>query len=132
MRIKNEDTYKIMGSGLGLSTVRKLAQLYNGEATVKSEKGAGSIFTVTLRDAMAEEAAVGEGAGAAAGARVDAKPGTAEAPAPTAAATLTTEAAETEPTALGTTHTAALVADRDPLATAGTVITRAPEAEPPA
>ena len=26
VRIKNEDTYKILGSGLGLSTVRKLAQ----------------------------------------------------------------------------------------------------------
>ncbi len=54
VRIKNEDTYKILGSGLGLSTVRKLAQLYNGEAKVKSEKGSGSIFTVTLRDAILE------------------------------------------------------------------------------
>jgi len=51
VRIKNEDTYKILGSGLGLSTVKKLAQLYGGEATVKSEKGVGSIFTVTLQDA---------------------------------------------------------------------------------
>jgi two-component system sensor histidine kinase/response regulator len=54
VRIKNEDTYKIMGSGLGLSTVRKLAQLYDGDATVKSEKGSGSIFTVTLHDAAPE------------------------------------------------------------------------------
>jgi len=53
-RIKNEDTYKILGSGLGLSTVRKLAQLYGGDATVKSERGSGSIFTVTLRDAVPE------------------------------------------------------------------------------
>ncbi len=51
VRIKNEDTYKILGSGLGLSTVRKLAQLYGGDATVKSEKDKGSIFTVTLKDA---------------------------------------------------------------------------------
>jgi two-component system, sensor histidine kinase and response regulator len=51
VRIKNEDTFKILGSGLGLSTVRKLAQMYGGDATVKSEKGKGSIFTVTLRDA---------------------------------------------------------------------------------
>ncbi len=50
-RIKNEETYKILGSGLGLSTVRKLAQLYGGDASVKSEKGEGSVFTVTLRDA---------------------------------------------------------------------------------
>ena len=49
VRIKNEDTYKILGSGLGLSTVRKLAQLYGGDATVKSEKDKGSIFTVTLQ-----------------------------------------------------------------------------------
>ncbi|MFH0916285.1 MAG: ATP-binding protein [bacterium] len=53
VRIKNEDTVKVIGSGLGLSTVRKLAQLYGGDATVKSEKGSGSTFTVTLRDAGA-------------------------------------------------------------------------------
>jgi two-component system sensor histidine kinase/response regulator len=51
VRIKNEDTFKILGSGLGLSTVRKLANLYGGEASVKSEKGVGSTFTVTLKDA---------------------------------------------------------------------------------
>jgi two-component system sensor histidine kinase/response regulator len=51
VRIKNEDTFKILGSGLGLSTVRKLAGLYGGEASVKSEKGVGSTFTVTLKDA---------------------------------------------------------------------------------
>ncbi len=51
MRIKNEETYRILGSGLGLSTVRKLAQLYGGDAVVKSEKGTGSLFTVTLQDA---------------------------------------------------------------------------------
>ncbi len=52
VRIKNEDTFKILGSGLGLSTVRKLAHLYGGEASVKSEKGVGSTFTVTLKDAV--------------------------------------------------------------------------------
>ncbi len=51
VRIRNEETFKILGSGLGLSTVRKLAQLYRGDATVESEKGAGSVFIVTLRDA---------------------------------------------------------------------------------
>jgi signal transduction histidine kinase len=54
VRIKNEDTVKVLGSGLGLSTVRKLAQLYGGEATVQSEKHVGSTFTVTLNDAQAE------------------------------------------------------------------------------
>jgi len=51
VRIKNEDTFKILGSGLGLSTVRKLAGLYGGEASVKSEKGVGSTFAVTLKEA---------------------------------------------------------------------------------
>lgn len=59
-RIKNDDTIKIMGSGLGLSTVRKLAQLYGGEATVKSEKGVGSTFTVTLKDAEVPASAAAE------------------------------------------------------------------------
>ncbi len=64
VRIKNEDTIKILGSGLGLSTVRKLAQLYGGDATVKSEKGTGSIFTVILRDAALPDAAQRAGAAA--------------------------------------------------------------------
>jgi len=49
-RIKNEDTVNILGSGLGLSTVRKLARLYGGDATVVSAPGEGSTFTVTLCD----------------------------------------------------------------------------------
>jgi signal transduction histidine kinase len=53
VRIKNEDTIKILGSGLGLSTVRKLSRLYGGDSVVKSQKGVGSVFTVTLRDADA-------------------------------------------------------------------------------
>lgn len=49
VRIKNSKTRHILGSGLGLSTVRKLAQLYGGDATVASEPGVGSTFTVILR-----------------------------------------------------------------------------------
>jgi two-component system sensor histidine kinase/response regulator len=56
MRIKNEHTVKILGSGLGLSTVRKIANMYDGEAIVKSEPGVGSTFTVTLHDAPASVA----------------------------------------------------------------------------
>ena len=50
-RIKNEQTVKILGSGLGLSTVRKIANMYDGEARVTSEPGVGSAFSVTLHDA---------------------------------------------------------------------------------
>jgi two-component system, sensor histidine kinase and response regulator len=48
VRIKNERTKNILGSGLGLSIVKKLAQLYNGEVSVRSRPGEGSTFTVTL------------------------------------------------------------------------------------
>jgi two-component system sensor histidine kinase/response regulator len=47
-RIKNEKTRHILGSGLGLSTLKKLVTLYNGEVAVKSKPDVGSIFTVTL------------------------------------------------------------------------------------
>jgi signal transduction histidine kinase len=56
-RIKNEHTVNILGSGLGLSTVRKLAGLYGGDAAVHSVPGEGSTFTVTLRDAVETAAA---------------------------------------------------------------------------
>jgi len=49
-RIRNADTRHILGSGLGLSTVKKIAALYGGEASVESRPGEGSTFTVTLRD----------------------------------------------------------------------------------
>jgi signal transduction histidine kinase len=60
MRIKNEHTVKVLGSGLGLSTVRKIANLYEGEASVTSEPGVGSTFTVTLNDAPPDASAAAE------------------------------------------------------------------------
>jgi signal transduction histidine kinase len=48
-RIKNEKTRNILGSGLGLSTVKKLAQLNGGDVSVASAPGKGSVFTVTLK-----------------------------------------------------------------------------------
>ncbi|MBN1918407.1 MAG: response regulator [Verrucomicrobia bacterium] len=48
VRIKNAKTRSILGSGLGLATVRKLARLYNGDAAVTSTPDVGSTFTVTL------------------------------------------------------------------------------------
>ncbi len=47
-RIKNEKTRHILGSGLGLSTLKKLVTLYNGDITVKSQPDVGSTFAVTL------------------------------------------------------------------------------------
>ncbi len=55
VRIRNPRTRDILGSGLGLSTVRKLALLYNGEVAVDSEPDVGSTFTVVLRQPGADE-----------------------------------------------------------------------------
>jgi signal transduction histidine kinase len=55
VRIKNDKTRNVLGSGLGLSTVKKLAMLYGGNATVSSEPDKGSTFTVRLdRNAQTE------------------------------------------------------------------------------
>jgi signal transduction histidine kinase len=48
VRIKNEQTRNIIGSGLGLSTVNKLVQMYDGRINVESEFSKGSTFTVEL------------------------------------------------------------------------------------
>lgn len=55
VRIKNEATRDILGSGLGLSTVKKIAELYGGRATVDSIPGEGSTFTVKLREQTAAD-----------------------------------------------------------------------------
>jgi hypothetical protein len=48
-RIKNEKTRHILGSGLGLSTLKKLVALYDGEITARSQPEVGSTFAVLLR-----------------------------------------------------------------------------------
>ncbi|MFN8211515.1 MAG: hybrid sensor histidine kinase/response regulator [Bacteroidales bacterium] len=48
VRIKSEKTRNITGSGLGLSIVRKVVELYKGTIRVDSKPEAGSTFTVRL------------------------------------------------------------------------------------
>jgi two-component system sensor histidine kinase/response regulator len=54
VRIKNARTRGIEGSGLGLATVKRIAGMYRGEATVSSQVDKGSTFTVTLKAALPE------------------------------------------------------------------------------
>jgi signal transduction histidine kinase len=57
VRIKNSKTRGIEGSGLGLATVKRIAGMYHGSATVSSEPDQGSTFIVTLKAAVPEKTA---------------------------------------------------------------------------
>jgi signal transduction histidine kinase len=48
VRIKSEKTRNITGSGLGLSIVKKIVQLYYGTISVESTPNVGTVFTVRL------------------------------------------------------------------------------------
>lgn len=50
VRIKNKNTRNILGSGLGLSILKRLAELYAGTVNVDSVENQGSTFTLTLTD----------------------------------------------------------------------------------
>jgi hypothetical protein len=47
-RIKNDKTRNISGSGLGLSIVKKVVELYHGVIDVESSPDKGSVFTVLI------------------------------------------------------------------------------------
>jgi len=49
VRIKNEKTAGIEGSGLGLSILKKLASLYDGVIKVESTYGSGTEFKISLK-----------------------------------------------------------------------------------
>ncbi len=49
VRIRNSKTRNILGSGLGLSTVRKITRLYQGDIDVESQNDVGTQFTATLQ-----------------------------------------------------------------------------------
>jgi signal transduction histidine kinase len=48
VRIKNEKTRNISGSGLGLSIVKKVIELYHGTIDVESTPDVGTVFTIRL------------------------------------------------------------------------------------
>ncbi len=51
VRMKNEHTRNIDGSGLGLSILKKVVTLYGGEVKVNSKYGEGTTFELKLKDA---------------------------------------------------------------------------------
>lgn len=55
VRIKNAKTKNILGSGLGLSILKKLTAMYHGDIQVESEPDKGTTFTVTLLDSVPEQ-----------------------------------------------------------------------------
>ncbi len=48
VRIKNQKTKEITGSGLGLSILKRMVELYNGTIELESEPDVGSVFTVRI------------------------------------------------------------------------------------
>jgi signal transduction histidine kinase len=47
-QVNNSITRQNRGSGLGLAITRQLVELMNGQISIESQPGTGSLFTVTL------------------------------------------------------------------------------------
>ncbi len=62
-RVDNDVTHKIEGSGLGLSIVKNLIDLMQGEIIVESEFGKGTTFTVRIPQKILSETPIGAFAG---------------------------------------------------------------------
>lgn len=54
-RETTKDTRNIVGTGLGMSIVKKLVDMMNGTIDVKSELGKGSCFTITIEHQIIDE-----------------------------------------------------------------------------
>lgn len=50
VRFKNDKTRNIEGSGLGLSILKRISLLYEGDVKVESEENKGTTFIMTLKD----------------------------------------------------------------------------------
>jgi signal transduction histidine kinase len=61
VRIKNAKTRNIMGSGLGLSILRRLATMYGGEVMVESQPDVGTTFIVRLPNETPHSLSASEG-----------------------------------------------------------------------